>query len=73
MMKHLLSISLVASYNNIPTTYDEFGNDNAFKEFFKAAHDGVNVIITTYNTASKCLGDLIEEIFYEIATTCITF
>ena len=36
-------------------------NDNAFKEFRKAIHNEVNVIITTYNTASKCLGDLIEE------------
>ena len=39
-------------------------NDNAFKEFHKAVHNEVNKIITTYNTASKCLGDLIEE-YYE--------
>ena len=39
-------------------------NDNAFKEFHKAVHNEVNIIITTYNTASKCLGDLIEE-YYE--------
>ena len=38
-------------------------NDNAFREFHKAVHAGVNVIITTYNTASKCLGDLIEEYY----------
>ena len=39
-------------------------NDNAFKEFHKAVHNEVNKILTTYNTASKCLGDLIEE-YYE--------
>ena len=39
-------------------------NDNAFKEFHKAVQNEVNIIITTYNTASKCLGDLIEE-YYE--------
>ena len=39
-------------------------SDNAFKEFHKAVHSQVNVIITTYNTASKCLGDLLEE-YYE--------
>ena len=44
-------------------------NDNAFKEFHKAVHNEVNIIITTYNTAvhnevSKSLGDLIGE-YYE--------
>ncbi len=38
-------------------------NDNPFKEFHKAVHNEVNVIITTYNSASKCLGDLIEEYY----------
>ncbi len=38
-------------------------NDNAFKEFRKAIHNELNVIITTDNTASKCLGDLIEEYY----------
>ena len=38
-------------------------NDNAFSEFHKAVHKGVDIIITTYNTASKCLGDLIEEYY----------
>ena len=28
-------------------------NDNAFKEFHKAVHNEVNIIITTYNTTSK--------------------
>ena len=32
-------------------------------EFQKAVHDEVNVIITIYNTASKCLGDLVEEYY----------
>lgn len=36
-------------------------NENAFKEFHKAVHYEVNIIVTTYHTASKCLGDLIEE------------
>ena len=39
-------------------------NYNAFKEFHKAVHNEVSIIITTYNIASKCLGDLIEE-YYE--------
>ena len=39
-------------------------NEIAFKEFIKAVHDEVNIIVTTYHTASKCLGDLIEE-YYE--------
>ena len=39
-------------------------NDNAFKEFHKVVQNEVNIFITTYNTASKCLGDLIEE-YYE--------
>lgn len=38
-------------------------NMNAFKEFHKKDHNDVNVIITTYNTASKWI-DLIEE-YYE--------
>ena len=38
-------------------------NDNAISEFRKAVYNGVNVIITTYNTASKCLGDLVEEYY----------
>ena len=38
-------------------------NDNAFKEFHKAIHDEVKIIITTYNTAPKCLGDLIKEYY----------
>lgn len=38
-------------------------NDNAFSEFHKAVYDEVNVIITTYNITSKCLGDLLEEIY----------
>ena len=39
-------------------------NDNAFSDFTKAVYDNVNVIITTYNAAAKCLGDIVEE-FYE--------
>lgn len=35
--------------------------NNAFNEFNKALFDEVNVIITKYNTASKSLGDIIEE------------
>ena len=38
-------------------------NDNAFSEFRKAVYNEVNIIITTYNTASKCLGDLLEEYY----------
>ncbi|KAK8890766.1 hypothetical protein M9Y10_035551 [Tritrichomonas musculus] len=38
-------------------------NDNTFKEFLKAVHNEVNIIITTYDPASKCLGDLIEEYY----------
>ena len=38
-------------------------NDNAFKKFHKVVHNEVNIIITTYNTASKCLGDIIEEYY----------
>lgn len=36
-------------------------NDNAFSEFTKAVYDIINVIIKTYNTAAKCLGDILEE------------
>lgn len=39
-------------------------SDNAFKEYHKVVYGQVNVIITTYNTASKFLGDLLEE-YYE--------
>ena len=38
--------------------------DDASKEFGKAVNDEVNIVITTYCTVSKCLGDLIEE-YYE--------
>lgn len=38
--------------------------DDIFKEFRKAVNNEVNIIITTYSAASKCLGDLIEE-YYE--------
>ena len=31
---------------------------NAFREFYKAVHVEVNVIITTYNALSKCIGDI---------------
>lgn len=41
-------------------------NDNAFKEFHKAVQNEVNIIITTYSTASKCLDDLLEEYYREI-------
>ena len=40
-------------------------SDNAFKEFNKAVHGQINVIITTYNSAFKCVGDLREE-YYEL-------
>lgn len=36
---------------------------NAFKEFHKEVNNKANNIIITYNTASKCLGDLIGEYF----------
>lgn len=35
-----------------------------FSEFHKTVYDEVKLIITTYNTASKCLGDLFDE-YYE--------
>lgn len=35
--------------------------EDAYKEFHKAVYNEANVIITTYNTASECLGDLVEE------------
>ena len=38
-------------------------NDNVFQEFHKGQHDEVNVIITTYNNSSKCLGDLLEKYY----------
>ena len=38
-------------------------NKNTYKEFYKAVQNEVNTIVTTYNTASKCLGDLIEEYY----------
>ena len=38
-------------------------NDNVFKEFHKVTHNEVNIMITTYNTAAKCFGDLIEEYY----------
>lgn len=47
-------------------------NDNAFSVFTKAVYDNVNVIITTYNTAAKCLGDIVEE-FYERKMRLDTF
>ncbi|KAK8900271.1 hypothetical protein M9Y10_002594 [Tritrichomonas musculus] len=37
--------------------------DDAFKEFRKAVNDEVNIVITTYSTAFKCLGDLVEEYY----------
>ena len=37
-------------------------NDNAFKEFHKAVHNEVNIIITC-NTSPECLGDIIEEYY----------
>lgn len=37
--------------------------DNAFAEFKNAINDEVNIVITTYNTASKCLGTLMEEYY----------
>lgn len=39
-------------------------NGNAFNVFHESVYDGVNVIITTYTTASKHLGDLFDE-YYE--------
>ena len=38
-------------------------NKNTYKEFYKAVQNEVNTIVTTYNTAFKCLGDLIEEYY----------
>ena len=38
-------------------------NDNAFSEFRKVVYKGVNIIITTYNTAFKCISDLVEEVY----------
>ena len=38
-------------------------NDNEFKEFHKAVHNEVNIIITACNTASKCLVDIFEEYY----------
>ena len=38
-------------------------NENAFNEFCKAVYKGINIIITTYSTASKCLDDLIEKYY----------
>ena len=35
-----------------------------FKVFHKAVNNKVNVIITRYNTESKCLDDILEE-YYE--------
>ena len=39
-------------------------NDNAFKEFHKATHIEVNIIISTYNTVSVCLSDFITRLDY---------
>lgn len=33
----------------------------SLRSFNKAVHDEVNIILTNYNTASKYLGDLIQE------------
>ena len=38
-------------------------NNNIFREFHKAAYAGDNMILATYNTALKCLGDLIGEYY----------
>lgn len=37
--------------------------DNAFKTFNNSIRNECDVIITTYNTESKCLGDVIEEYY----------
>ena len=39
-------------------------SDNAFKEYHIAVYGQVNVIITTYNTASKCSNTNGDGIFY---------
>ena len=38
--------------------------DDAFSDFINAVKTSVNIVITTFSTASKCLGDLVEE-YYE--------
>lgn len=38
-------------------------NDNAFSEFHNALYNEINIIITSYSTASKCLGDIVEEYY----------
>ena len=38
-------------------------NDNTFSEFYKAVYSKINIIITTYHIASKCLGDIDEEYY----------
>lgn len=38
-------------------------NENSFKLFHKAVLDEINVILTTFEMVSKCLGDLIQEYY----------
>lgn len=38
-------------------------NDNAFSEFHNVLYNEINIIITSYRTASKCLGDIVEEYY----------
>lgn len=39
-------------------------NNNKFQKLYNVVHDKITVIITTYSTASKGFGDLIEEYYY---------
>ena len=58
----------VALNNNHPKDIDKIikvcVKDGAFKEFKSAITSFVPVVITTYSTASKCLGGIIEHFYH---------